>query len=474
MANKFFLSIILLMIISLGFSQSRIKVHFPGAEKKTAHVWGYSDFISFTKTELNVIQIDKKGNFEFKIYLNNPKPIFIQVDFTRIQLYIEPKRDYIIEINAVDFRDAELYPKNVIGYLSPEFKIIEPTEHELNRGLEKSKELFSSFVDSNYLSLIRGQNVKFLVDSFANVVDTFLANYNNQYLKNYVEPEMAQLRLLSHDYSQKMVVDKYFAGKNLNLDDPNAMGFFNSFFSNYLLTKGKGYTFLQLDSVINIQRSYQALFALLDNDPLLSDPVLRELVIIRNVQQLYSNRKFDQSAILDILSDISRSKLRTEHRKIATNVRKRLITYEKGSKVPDFEFVDIEGQSFKLSDFEGMYVYINVWDTECESCLAEMEFTKTLFEDFDDVIKFISISVDANDEVMKSYIKSREFQWTFAPLGENYQFLNDFEIGTLPRYILIDKEGKIENINAPSPSNRFSDYFLKMLNDKKGNLIPKN
>jgi len=71
---------------------------------------------------------------------------------------------------------------------------------------------------------------------------------------------------------------------------------------------------------------------------------------------------------------------------------------------------------------------------------------------------------------MKSYAIGREFQWTIAPLGENYDFLNTYNIGFLPRYILIDKMGKIENIDAPAPSNQFSDYFLKMLNDKKGNL----
>lgn len=465
---------IFLLVTFMGFSQSHVKVHFPGAEKKTAHIWAYTDYISFQKTELDNIQIDKKGNFEFKVVLSNPKLLFIQVNFIRIQLYIEPKQNYVIDIDPVDFRNPELYPKDVIGYLSPKFKIVKPVENELNAGLEQVKGLFAAFIDSNYLSLLQGQNIKVLVDTFSNQMDRFLVSYDNKYLKSYVGPQMAQLRLMSHDYSTKMIVDKYFAGDKLNLDDPNTMEFFNSFWSNYLLNQGKNYSSLQLDSVINIQKSYQAVTALLENDPLLEDKTLRELVIIRNMIQLYHNRKFDRQAIVDILSDISRSKLRAEHRTIAVNVRKRLTTFEKGSKAPDYEFTDIDGQKFKLSDFEGMYVYINVWNTECANCLADMEYTKGLFDDFDDVIKFISISVDADQEVMKSYIKSRELQWTFAPLNENFKFLNDFDISTLPRYILIDQEGKIDNINAPSPSNHFSDYFLRMLNDKKGNLRIKN
>ncbi len=234
--------------------------------------------------------------------------------------------------------------------------------------------------------------------------------------------------------------------------------------------KGKGYSPFQIDSVINKEQSYQALSALLAKDPLLKDSVLRELVIIRNIPQLYANRKFNKKALINILYDISGSKVKTEHQIIASNVRKQLTSLQVGSPAPDFEFIDIKGNKFKLSDFEGYYVYLNVWNTECPDCLAEMQYTKELFEEYDDIIVFISISVDADTSVMKEYIEHREFAWTFAHIDQNYTFLNNYHISILPRYILINKEAEIEMLNAPSPSNHFSDYFLKMLNDKKGNL----
>ena len=474
MIKKLFLLLFALSTVVCGFAQSNIKLHFPGAENKTAHVWAYSDFVSFSKMELSTVEIDKKGNFEFKLVLKQAIPIFIQVNYIRIQLYIEPNQDYEIEIDAVDFENEEFYPKTVIGYLSPKFRIVKPTDKELNRGLEDCNNMFSAFIDSNYLSLIRGQNTDILVDSFRYRVSSFTKQYGNEYLDSYAKFQMIQLRLLSHEYSTQMVVDSFFTGKKLNLHDPMAMEFFNGFWSNYLLNKAKGFTIYQLDSVINIQKSYQALSALLTNDPLLQDNVLRELVIIRNLQQLYSNRQFDKKAIIHLLYDISRTKLRKEHQQIAVNVRKRLTSYERGSKVKDFNFTDINGQKIKLSDFEGMYVYISIWDINCPECLAEMEYTKELYEEFDDIIKFISISVDADPEAMKAYVKSRDLPWTFCSLGENYQFLNDYNIVVLPRYILIDKDGKMELMKAPNPSNHFADYFLKMLNDKKGNLQLKN
>jgi len=468
--QKKLIIIFLFFIYFVGSAQTNVKVFFPGAENKVAHIWSFTDYVSFNKKELKEVPIDKNGKFHFKLHLNQPKPIFIQVNFIRFQIYLEPNIDYEIQIDKVDFNDAELYPKEVIAYLQPEFKILKPKEHELNKGIEETKKLYTSFVDSNYLKLIRGQGVVALVDSFENVLNTFTNAYGNKYLSSFNAFQMAQLRLLSREYSRQMVVDMFFSGDKLDLNDPKAMEFFNSFWSNYLLTKGKGYQINQIDSAINTKKSYQLLSSIIAKDPLLEDSVLRELVIIRNLKQLYDRRGYSKSAIIDLLYDISRSKLRAEHQAIAVNVRKRLQSYDKGSKIPDYEFTDIKGDKFKFSDFEGMYIYVNVWNTECSECLANMEYTKELYEDFDDIIKFISISVDANIEEMKSYAKGRDFQWTIAPLGENYDFLNTYNISFLPRYILIDKKGKIEDIDAPTPSNQFSDYFLKILNDKKGNL----
>ena len=468
--NRFFLVITFLFFSLLGYTQSKIKVNFPGSESRTAHIWVYTDYMSYNKEELGVYKIDKKGNFEFKVYVKTPKPIFIQVEYLRVQLFIEPNRDYEIAFEKVDFNDIELYPKDVVGYLSPKYKILKPADQELNKGIEQSQQLFSSFIDSNYLSLTRGLNTKFLVDSFRYVMDSMTTAFGNPNLKRYTGYQLAQLQMLNHDYSTKDIVDNYFASDKLDIEDPLAMEFFNSFWSNYLLNKGKGYNHIQLDSVINIKKSYQALLALLANDPLLEDSILRELVIIRNIPQLYNNRKFSKKALTDILSDISSSKLRKQHQLMATNVRKRLVIYEQGTIAPEIKFTDIKDLDISLSTFEGKYIYINVWNYECMACLAELEYMKELYEEYDDVIAFVSISLDPNIDFMKNYVELKSYEWTFAPLDDNFNFLNDYNITNLPRYILLDRNGRVENVNAPSPSNRFSDYFLKMLNDKSGNL----
>ena len=71
---------------------------------------------------------------------------------------------------------------------------------------------------------------------------------------------------------------------------------------------------------------------------------------------------------------------------------------------------------------------------------------------------------------MLNTIKNKDYKWHFVYLEDNYTFLKDYDVSVLPRAILIDQDGKFIRWNAPLPTEYFEDYFLKYLNDKKGNL----
>lgn len=39
-----------------------------------------------------------------------------------------------------------------------------------------------------------------------------------------------------------------------------------------------------------------------------------------------------------------------------------------GDQAPDFELVDLEGNTHRLSDYKGQGVFLNFWGTWCEPC----------------------------------------------------------------------------------------------------------
>ena len=129
-----------------------------------------------------------------------------------------------------------------------------------------------------------------------------------------------------------------------------------------------------------------------------------------------------------------------------------------GSMSPSFEYDNYKGGKTKLEDFRGKYVYIDVWATWCAPCRAEIPFLKKLEEKYHEKnIVFVSLSIDQQKDVEKwrKLIKDKELGGVqvFADNDWNSQFVKDFNITGIPRFILVDPNGKIVKADAPRPSS---------------------
>ncbi|MCK5846724.1 MAG: TlpA family protein disulfide reductase [Bacteroidales bacterium] len=453
-------------------AKTNVDIYFPGAEGKTATIWTYKDLISLKREVVETVRFDEQGNISFKVYNNEVKNYFVEVRYLRITFLLEANKDYSINIDKVDFSNRDLYPKNVIGYLSPNFSISIKGEQglELNKELDSLKLIFDDFASQNHLSLIRGNNSKHLVDSLEETSSKYIKIHTNPYLQTYANIQMAQFRKLSRQYGDDYIVTTYFAKDKIAYYNPAFMAYFNAFWTKYIDTRMRFSIRKKLDSVINVQQSYQSLSALVSEDPLLADDNLRELVILRNIPQLYFKEGISKKALINILYDISASKQNSEHKQIAINMRKRL----ENNTAYDFSFIDSNNDTLSLSSQKGKYVYIQLFDNECIECLAQMQYTNELYEEFDDIITFIHVSLDRSNEDMLNSIKGKAYPWHFVFLEDNYSFINNYQISVIPQAILIDKDGSIIDLDAVQPSDYFKDTFLKMLNDRKGNLNQQN
>ena len=138
-----------------------------------------------------------------------------------------------------------------------------------------------------------------------------------------------------------------------------------------------------------------------------------------------------------------------------------------GTVSPVFSnYENYDGSKTSLSDFKGKYVYIDVWATWCAPCTAEIPALKRLEKAYHNKnIAFVSLSVDdarsnggSMDNARKKWrnlVKAKDLSGVqlLAPQGWQSQFVQDYGIRGIPRFILIDPQGKIVNANAPRPSN---------------------
>ena len=142
----------------------------------------------------------------------------------------------------------------------------------------------------------------------------------------------------------------------------------------------------------------------------------------------------------------------------------------KGMPSPKFvNYENYKGGTTSLDDLKGKYVYIDVWATWCGPCKREIPFLKEVEKEFHGKnIEFVSLSIDVkkDHQKWKDMIKEKELGGVqiFADSDWNSQFIKDYLIKGIPKFILLDPQGNIVTANAPRPSNK---KLVEMFKDLK-------
>lgn len=139
----------------------------------------------------------------------------------------------------------------------------------------------------------------------------------------------------------------------------------------------------------------------------------------------------------------------------------------KGAPSPTFvDYENYDGSKTSLSDLKGKFTYIDVWATWCGPCKAEIPALKQIEKDYHGKnIAFVSMSIDddrshngswelANQD-WKAMVADKELGGIqiFAPKGWKSEFIRDYKINGIPRFIIIDPDGNIVDASAPRPSD---------------------
>jgi thiol-disulfide isomerase/thioredoxin len=135
-----------------------------------------------------------------------------------------------------------------------------------------------------------------------------------------------------------------------------------------------------------------------------------------------------------------------------------------GKPSPEISAVDIDGKQWTLADFRGKYIYIDMWATWCAPCRREMPYLKALEEKFKDAqIVFLGLSTDSDKSKWETMVKEGQLTGVQLYLGPQSAFQKAYQIDGIPRFILLDKEGKIIDNNMSRPSQDATAAALEAL-----------
>lgn len=135
-----------------------------------------------------------------------------------------------------------------------------------------------------------------------------------------------------------------------------------------------------------------------------------------------------------------------------------------GKPSPDFQAVDIDGKAYSLKDFKGKYLYIDLWATWCGPCQRELPYLKELEEKFHDKnITFLSLSIDHNKAKWEEKVRSGELSGVQLLIGRGSAFQKAYNIDGIPRFLLLDPEGRIVSNEMSRPSSEDTERALNAL-----------
>lgn len=134
-------------------------------------------------------------------------------------------------------------------------------------------------------------------------------------------------------------------------------------------------------------------------------------------------------------------------------------------KMVDFKW-DENGKEMKLSDYKGKVILLNFWATWCPPCRKELPDLSTISTELKDKdFKMIGVSVDDNQEVLNSFLKTNNLSYTvvFEPneLVTKYMSAAGQNQNVVPQTYIIDKNGKV--VEAIMGSRSKAD-FLSIIN----------
>lgn len=183
----------------------------------------------------------------------------------------------------------------------------------------------------------------------------------------------------------------------------------------------------------------------------INTPVLKEILAYNVVKQDLKRSK-NVGVAFKKYNELTKDKKRKEE---VEQVYLSLSKIAKGKTSPTFKLFDINDNLISLSDLKGKYIYIDIWATWCGPCIAEIPALKKLEKHFEGAdLQFVSISYRDKKEMWEKMVKKKELGGLqlFAP-DENISFFKDYQVTEIPRFMLIDKDGKIIDANAIRPSN---------------------
>jgi peroxiredoxin len=122
-----------------------------------------------------------------------------------------------------------------------------------------------------------------------------------------------------------------------------------------------------------------------------------------------------------------------------------------GDLAPDFSGTTIDGETVKLSDFQGKPVMINFWASWCGPCTAEMKNIEAIYQKYksEDIV-ILGVNQGEGTNTIKGY--GELWKLTFRLLrDEGDAAARSYRVQALPTTVFVDADGRVYQVHIGGP-----------------------
>jgi len=107
-------------------------------------------------------------------------------------------------------------------------------------------------------------------------------------------------------------------------------------------------------------------------------------------------------------------------------------------------------------------VVIDVWATWCRTCTGQSAIFEKIAEEYTNPsVAFVALSIDDSKWEWQNEASQRSMRVLHLRSNNKDQFSRSYGVDYMPRYILLDPDGKILNAQMPEPGNPAFIEILK-------------
>ncbi len=424
----------------------------------------YSDQISGSETVVGKAKVNSKGAFSLSFDIDEVTFVFSYTGIYKLHLFAVPGNNYEIIL-------PPRQEKEPVELLNPYFEpvvihlaTVELAKNELNTLIRMFNDAYLPYYNKHIVTLGQKDDFSELDEDIITMENPFSSS-GNAYFNDYRRYRYGLLRYFAYQQRSKSISDEYFRNQPVLLENPAFMELFNQVYKNYFHHLSRTAGDSNLGNVIRTC-NIDSIRLFLESDSVIGIGNLSNLVILKFLHDEFYDDNYSRSSLLALLDAYIAENKDQKMTDVAISIRDKVTRLLTGFLPPAFALYNGDSILISLDDFKGRYVYLNFCSCFSYTCLNEFKMLEALYAKHKDLIEVVTVIIDNDEDIINSFLKRSNYQWTFLHYGNQSTIIRDYDVRAFPLYYLINREGKLAMSPAPSPGEEFEARLFKLMRSK--------